>query len=227
MFTTVESLVGSFTRDQLFATSVMCTALSDQGTIMHMSAAFAKLLKGSDARPADHVGGNLTRVLGDRYGGERIRLARHTLEVNHPIICRSVIRGRQYVSHYHPAADSHEPDARVAIIFHQVLEGPVNVSEFEHGEFIEAVNNDYGPLASLSRREVEVASLLSQGMDAKSIAAKLSRSLETISSHKKSLFLKLGVDNQLEAAMIIRRAGLTERDAPRIAAQQRCGNVHQ
>lgn len=227
MFTTVDSLVGSFSREQLFATTVMCTALSAEGTLMHISPAFARLLKGPDVRLADCVGANLTRVLGDRYGGERVRFARHAIATNQPVISRSVVRGRQYVSHFHPAFDSHDPDLRLAVVFHQVVEGPTNADDFERGEYIEAVNNDYGVLSTLSRREVEVAALLGQGLDAKTIAAKLSRSLETVSSHKKSLFSKLCVDNQLEASMIIRRAGLTERDAPRIAALQRYPNVHQ
>jgi DNA-binding CsgD family transcriptional regulator len=227
MFTTVDSLVGSFSREQLFATTVMCTALSAEGMLMHISPAFARLLKGPDVLLSDCVGANLTRVLGDRYGGERVRLARNVMASNLPIISRSVMRGRQYVSHFHPAYDSQDPDAQLVIVFHQVVEGPVTSDDFERGQYVEAVNNDYGVLSALSRREVEVAALLGHGLDAKSLATTLSRSLETISSHKKSIFAKLGVDNQLEASIIIRRAGLTERDAPRIAAHQRYATVHE
>lgn len=227
MFTSVESLVGTFSREHLFATTVMCTALSPDGTLKHMSPAFAKVLKGPEGRAADCVGANLANVLGERYGGERVRFVRHTFQAHHPVILRSVVRGRQYVSHLHPAVDTRDPDAGLVVVFHQLVEGAVSAADFEEGQYVEAVHNDYGPLASLSRREVEVAALLGQGLDAKRIAERLSRSLETISSHKKSLFLKLGVDNQLEASIIIRRAGLTERDAPRIAQAQRSGNMHQ
>jgi DNA-binding CsgD family transcriptional regulator len=214
-----ESLVN------LAESCMMWTALDKDGTLLHMSPHFAQLLLGDGAKPADQIGVSLARVLGDRYGGERVRLVQRSLQNGHTLVTRSVIRGLQYVSHIHPATRPGRAHDPIAVVFHHACDGPVCATDFERAEYIEAVNNSYGPLASLSRREIEVAAMLARGLDAKQIAVQLSRSLETICSHKKSLFAKIGVDSQLQAAIIVRRAGLTERDVPRIAMQQRLPNA--
>jgi DNA-binding NarL/FixJ family response regulator len=91
---------------------------------------------------------------------------------------------------------------------------PTTFAEFN---YIEAVWNDYGKIAHLSPRECEVAVRIGLGMDAREIAQELTRSLDTVTSHKKAVYAKLDCDSQLKAALIIRRAGLTHRDVPRIA----------
>ena len=63
-------------------------------------------------------------------------------------------------------------------------------------------------LAALTEREREVAVLMTQGLTNNQIGTRLHLSLASVKSHLTSLFVKLGVDNRVSAAMIIRDAGL-------------------
>ena len=63
-------------------------------------------------------------------------------------------------------------------------------------------------VAALTEREREVAVLMTQGMTNNQIGTRLHLSLASVKSHLTSLFVKLGVDNRVSAAMIIRDAGL-------------------
>ena len=63
-------------------------------------------------------------------------------------------------------------------------------------------------VAALTEREREVAVLMTQGLTNNQIGSRLHLSLASVKSHLTSLFVKLGVDNRVSAAMIIRDAGL-------------------
>ena len=63
-------------------------------------------------------------------------------------------------------------------------------------------------VAALPEREREVAVLMTQGLTNNQIGTRLHLSLASVKSHLTSLFVKLGVDNRVSAAMIIRDAGL-------------------
>ena len=62
--------------------------------------------------------------------------------------------------------------------------------------------------AALTERKREVAVLMTQGLTNNQIGTRLHLSLASVKSHLTSLFVKLGVDNRVSAAMIIRDAGL-------------------
>ena len=62
--------------------------------------------------------------------------------------------------------------------------------------------------AALTEREREVAVLMTQGLTNNQIGTRLHLSLASVKSHLTSMFIKLGVDNRVSAAMIIRDAGL-------------------
>lgn len=63
-------------------------------------------------------------------------------------------------------------------------------------------------VAALTEREREVAVLMTQGLTNNQIGTRLNLSLASVKSHLTSMFVKLGVDNRVSAAMIIRDAGL-------------------
>lgn len=62
--------------------------------------------------------------------------------------------------------------------------------------------------AALTEREREVAVLMTKGLTNNQIGTRLHLSLASVKSHLTSMFTKLGVDNRVSAAMIIRDAGL-------------------
>ena len=63
---------------------------------------------------------------------------------------------------------------------------------------------------SLTPTEIEVLKLIAQGNSVKEIAAKRVSSVHTITTHKKNIFLKIGVNNVYEATKYALRAGLLE-----------------
>jgi len=56
-----------------------------------------------------------------------------------------------------------------------------------------------GPAATLSRRELEVLRLMTQGLNTGGIAERLHLSPATVRNHAQSIFAKLGVHSRLEA----------------------------
>lgn len=62
----------------------------------------------------------------------------------------------------------------------------------------------------LTAREVEVLTLIGQGLRNKEAAKELGVSLPTIASHIKSIYAKLGVRNRTEAAILAQKLGLTK-----------------
>ena len=66
------------------------------------------------------------------------------------------------------------------------------------------------PPVSLTPTEIEILKLIAQGNSVKEIAAKRCSSTHTITTHKKNIFFKLGVNNVYEATKYALRAGLVE-----------------
>jgi DNA-binding NarL/FixJ family response regulator len=58
------------------------------------------------------------------------------------------------------------------------------------------------PLQALSQRELEVVKLVAEGLSNRDIAAKLSISEKTVTSHLNHVFEKLGVASRLQAALV-------------------------
>lgn len=62
----------------------------------------------------------------------------------------------------------------------------------------------------LTHTEIEILKLIARGMSVKEIAAERISSAHTITTHKKNIFRKLGVNNVYEATKYALRAGLLE-----------------
>jgi len=75
---------------------------------------------------------------------------------------------------------------------------------------IDAVNHDLGPLGQLSKREIEVLSLIGVGLTTGQIAKSLHRSLKTVENHRTSIGRKLNARSLLDLCRIARRAGMPE-----------------
>lgn len=63
-------------------------------------------------------------------------------------------------------------------------------------------------VARLTDREREVAVLMTQGLTNSQIGKRMNISLASVKTHLTAIFTKLGVDNRVSAAMIVRDAGL-------------------
>jgi DNA-binding NarL/FixJ family response regulator len=74
------------------------------------------------------------------------------------------------------------------------------------------------PDAALSRREREVLACMAHGASNRAIAARLSISQETVKTHLRHVFAKLGVRNRVEAALVFHGKGGPPRETGSQAA---------
>ena len=74
--------------------------------------------------------------------------------------------------------------------------------------------SDLGELARLTPREIEILSLIGDGMTYAQIAEKLGRSIRTVERHRDSMCAKLGVTNRVDLARMAFRAGLSDTADP-------------
>jgi DNA-binding NarL/FixJ family response regulator len=72
------------------------------------------------------------------------------------------------------------------------------------------IGGDGSPFDELSPRELEVALLLVQGLRQEEIARRLSLSAKTINTHKSRLFEKLGIQDSINLARMVRQYGLVD-----------------
>jgi NarL family two-component system response regulator LiaR len=92
------------------------------------------------------------------------------------------------------------------------------------GEYVEAVGEaahpayEYldwpGKQAGLSERESQVLVLCAQGLTNREIATAVYVGIETVKSHLRSVFAKLGLRNRVEAATFVERSGAFVRYQP-------------
>jgi DNA-binding NarL/FixJ family response regulator len=71
-----------------------------------------------------------------------------------------------------------------------------------------AARNDDGRRAGLSRRELEVLSVMAEGVSDKELAVRLFVSLNTVRKHTQNIIRKLGAHSKLEAVVIAVREGM-------------------
>lgn len=72
------------------------------------------------------------------------------------------------------------------------------------------IGGDGSPFDELSPRELEVALLLVQGLRQEEIARRLSLSAKTVNTHKSRLFEKLGIQDSIHLARMVRQYGLVD-----------------
>lgn len=75
---------------------------------------------------------------------------------------------------------------------------------------LSGIGSGQTPLDALSKREVEIAMLLVQGMRQQAIAARLNLSPKTVSTHKTNLLLKLGVGDVIALTRLLAQYGLVD-----------------
>ncbi|HZW17608.1 MAG TPA: response regulator [Luteimonas sp.] len=66
------------------------------------------------------------------------------------------------------------------------------------------------PFDDLTRRELEVAMLLLQGLRQEEIAKRLSLSSKTVNTHKSRLFIKLGIEDGMSLARLAQQYGMVD-----------------
>lgn len=95
--------------------------------------------------------------------------------------------------------------AQVAAALRQVAAGEIVVAAPEPGSNVTGIDGHVGREWGLTSREAEVLTLLTEGASNAQIAAALFVSVETIRSHVKQVYRKLGVHTRSQATSLVLR----------------------
>ncbi|MEM7756313.1 MAG: LuxR C-terminal-related transcriptional regulator [Planctomycetota bacterium] len=163
-----------------------------------------------DGRPEDALGRVVSDLFEREWVEERMQVFHDMLDHGRPVVFRHILRGRRVQSTLRllPVEEGEPPSLSIVTV-----EGELEPPPEKGFAVIESAFADFGPLSSLSRRELEVLSLLGHGMTSAQIAEALFRSPRTIEKHLDALRSKLGNSNRVQLASYARAAGLRLKDA--------------
>lgn len=197
--------------------------VSQDGMTLWANPQAVRIFHGPDVTPEMIIGRAWSEFFPAEWIAERLVLLRRVQETQQPILLRTIWRGYQHISWIHPIpgddgdGSGHEPLPPRFLVITRRVEGDVFelAGKGSTADVRESDVANLGPLAVLSPRELEILSLIGQGMSIKEIASILGRSVKTIENHRTSIGDKLKVDDRVHLAEIARRAGLTVLDAER------------
>jgi DNA-binding CsgD family transcriptional regulator len=192
--------------------------IDKQGLLLFINEQAMRFFFSDGKMPKDVIGKTLAELgFPEQWIEERITICCQIEGTGESVLLRTVWQGHQQFSwmRHIPAANSIEHE-RFLVITRRIVAG----HEAEHllqGEH-EVIKSDYirlGKLDILTSRELEVLSLVGNGMSTKEIAKVLFRSAKTIENHRDSIAKKLGRVKGVELARIAREAGLRTSDTER------------
>lgn len=160
-------------------------------------------------RPAaELVGRSVRELLPEAIAEERARLFRHVATGGRPVMLIEMVGGRwcRTVMRRLSARSSERP---FILIIQHLGSGASGAPRGEEYDVVHAESHDAGTLGALSRRELEVLTLVGEGLNTAEIANRLHRTVKTVEWHRASLGRKLGVANRVELAQIAIAAGLS------------------
>ena len=189
--------------------------VDDQGTILEANERASRLMIGS-SDTADLIGMTLADLFGNDFAKDRIQLVRTCVESGVPLYFCAMVRGAWSHVLYEPLEDAGNGRPGVISTSHGVRAELETLPEGTQVRLVRPSVHDLGPLADLTRRELQVLKMIGDGHSAASIADQLFRSKRTIQWHRASLGRKLGVTNRVKLAQIAYAAGLPEFDVDQV-----------
>lgn len=194
------------------------TVLREDGLIVYRNRATAELFRPPPEDDTQVIGKSILDMEPRSFFEERVSLMRRLVREERDGVVRDIWQGQQILTHLRLLPRQDSQALRLFLVVHQPVggeqaPGPAAGSTYFH----DPENQDLGPLALLSPRELEVLALVGQGMTAAQIAATIHRSEETVNTHRASLLRKLNCQNAVQLALIAYRAGLKYSDAARFA----------
>jgi len=190
------------------------SVLDSHGTVLYVNDDTLRIFLDNKFTREQIVGKTLDEIgFPKEWIEERMELVRRVAETGDEYLLRTIWNGRQQFSWIRRLED-HEDEPRVLVITRRVGTG----EEAEHlrqsgVELVDSKVTQLGELDVLSRRELEILSLIGQGMSIKEIAELIHRSVKTVENHRISLGQKLKMSNRVQLATIAHAAGLTTDDS--------------
>ena len=195
------------------------TILTADGEILFINEQSTRIFFNESREPGSLVGVSIYDIgFPKEWADERVELMKEIIRSGERRLLRTIWNGKQQFSWMSPVPGDDEQDQdRVIVVTRRVPTTYEN--EYLMDDEIEVVRSGViclGGLSVLTARELEILSLLGQGMSIKEIAATLYRSVKTIENHREAIGRKLKRTRGVELTVIAQSAGLSIEGSKRI-----------
>lgn len=195
------------------------------GVVVRLPGIFAAMYDDSGtyrwvcARFGAELGIDASRLIGQRFADlfssgwsqERLELLQETLRLGMPIPTIEIFRGRRVESLVVPVNDAQPRPAVVYMGRFAPVTRP-NPGDPRYEAVRQLQHADWGPLAVLTQRELEVLRHISRGLENDEIAAAIHRTKRAVEWHIKHLYEYLGCRSRVELFRYGIEAGLVAID---------------
>ena len=158
----------------------------------------------------DPAGQTILDIEGPEFAAERMPVIREVIETGQPVQIRHIRGGRNTESMIWRMKTPPDQKPRIISITQQGLD---DVEPGIKYRTIESKLIDLGPLDVLTRRELEVMTLIGHGVPFKAIASMLGVSLRTVERYRTDIARKLHIASIADIARLVHVAGLDVEDA--------------
>lgn len=153
------------------------------------------------------VGSTIAEIEGAAFAAERMPLIRQVIETGEPLVISHIRGGRHTEATLWPMQPVEDQKPRVIAVTRRGLE------ETHDGyPVVESDLVDLGPLDVLTRRELEVLTLVGHGVPLKVIATQLGVSQRTVERYRTDISRKLHAKSIAEIARLVQAAGIQIED---------------
>lgn len=177
------------------------------GLVLYCNEQARQIYYGDDFDP---VGMTIEEIEGAAFSGERMPVIRKVIEGGQPMIIRHIRGGKQTEACLWPLG---APEGKPPRIISMTRQGVLETEPGVDYQMIESKLVDLGPLDVLTRRELEVLSLVGHGVPLKTIAKELDVSQRTVERYRSDIARKLHVKSIADIARIVQAARLKLTDA--------------
>lgn len=188
--------------------SVAMMVIREDGLLMIRNPAAERLFASRPARAMPDTGQFLQDFEPRAFFAERVAFIQRLVRTDEDGVMRDIWQGEQVIEHLRVLPATEGEPLRSVLGIYLSEHGPQYAEDYEGSLFVDGVEQDLGLLALLSPRELEVLSLVGEGLTTSQIAERIHRTEDTVHSHRAALLKKLGCQNAVQLGTIAQRAGL-------------------
>lgn len=187
-----------------FRPHISALARDEQTKLLWCNDRFARAL---NSTPEALLHTSFNDVAGDSVVEERVSIMNRVLQTGQPLRYLQVWAGVRSLTHVHPLAESDVFGTRGWFITIEPLVLPAeNQDDFKHVPRSKIPH--LGPLAILSRRQLEVLRLAAEGLTVDEMAKELHRSDKTVDNHLRELYKHLDAHNRAQVTRFAAEHGI-------------------
>jgi DNA-binding CsgD family transcriptional regulator len=186
--------------------------IDEDGLVLYCNQQARQIYYGNNFNP---VGLTIEAIEGPEFAAERMPVIQQVIRTRRPVMLRHIRGGRWTEAVIWPMEPVPDRKARIISVTRQGVDDARPDTDYavEDSGLV-----DLGPLDVLTRRELEVLTLVGHGTPLKSIAKELDVSRRTVERYRTDIARKLGISSIAEIAKLVQLAGLEieHADMPRL-----------